>query len=50
MMTGLSEQFQTVRRRTEELCAPLELGDYIPQPVEFVSPTNWHLAHRTWFF
>src|SRR5690554_3642158 len=50
MMSSLSAHFQKVRLRTEDLCAPLELADYIPQPVEFVSPAKWHLAHSTWFF
>jgi ergothioneine biosynthesis protein EgtB len=35
---------------TEELCQPLEIEDYIPQPVEFVSPARWNIAHTTWFF
>ncbi len=42
--------FMEVRRWTEHLCAPLTTEDYIPQPVDFVSPTKWHLAHSTWFF
>lgn len=47
---NLSEQFQTVRRRTTDLCIPLEIEDYVPQPAEFTSPPKWHLAHTTWFF
>lgn len=42
--------FKSIRQRTEELCAPLETEDYIPQPELFVSPPKWHLAHTTWFF
>lgn len=42
--------YKKVRARTEELCAPLFTEDYIPQPVDFVSPPKWHLAHSTWFF
>ena len=42
--------FLTVRARTEEICAPLKIEDYVPQPVVFASPPKWHLAHTTWFF
>lgn len=44
------ETFLSVRNHTESICSPLELEDYIPQPVDFVSPPKWHLAHTTWFF
>lgn len=47
---NLSQQFQKVRKRTTDLCLPLEIEDYIPQPAEFTSPPKWHLAHTTWFF
>ncbi len=46
----LSEQFLTVREQTERLCAPLEIEDYVVQPIVDVSPPKWHLAHTTWFF
>lgn len=49
-MGALTKDFETIRKRTEDLCAPLELADYIPQPVAFVSPVKWHLAHSSWFF
>lgn len=42
--------YSSVRAHTEALCAPLQVEDYIPQPVDFVSPPKWHLAHTTWFF
>lgn len=48
--TGLAEQFRKTRLRTEELCAPLIIEDYIPQPAVYVSPPRWHIAHVTWFF
>lgn len=32
------------------MCEPLEIEDYVPQPVVYVSPAKWHLAHTTWFF
>ena len=47
---SLFDLFQSIRHRTEEICAPLQTEDYVPQPVDFVSPPKWHLAHTTWFF
>lgn len=46
----LREKYFEVRNRTEELCKPLQVEDYVPQPVPFASPPKWHLAHSTWFF
>lgn len=46
----LLESFQKVREHSEELCKPLKIEDYVPQPLENVSPPKWHLAHTTWFF
>jgi ergothioneine biosynthesis protein EgtB len=42
--------YNKVRSHTEELCEPLEIEDYIPQPVVDVSPPRWNIAHTTWFF
>jgi ergothioneine biosynthesis protein EgtB len=39
-----------VRQYTEKLCEPLEIEDYIPQPIVDVSPPKWNIAHVTWFF
>tara|TARA_R110002096_G_scaffold28365_5_gene86056 strand:+ start:3092 stop:4213 length:1122 start_codon:yes stop_codon:yes gene_type:complete len=36
--------------QTEKICAPLQVEDYVPQPIAEVSPPKWHLAHSTWFF
>ncbi|MDX1651029.1 MAG: DinB family protein, partial [Brumimicrobium sp.] len=47
---SLTENYLKVRRRTEEICAPLATEDYVPQPMENVSPPKWHLAHTSWFF
>ena len=44
------EQYQHTRQKTEAICAPLTVEDYIPQPVVFASPPKWHIAHTTWFF
>lgn len=32
------------------ICEPLTVEDHVVQPVDFVSPPKWHLAHVTWFF
>ena len=46
----LLSYFESVRKHTDELCEPLEKEDFIPQPVEDVSPVRWNIAHTTWFF
>mgnify|MGYP003574950131 FL=1 len=46
----LSEHYNSVRKHTENICQPLQTEDFVPQPVNFVSPPKWHLAHTTWFF
>lgn len=46
----LSEQYQQVRRFSEDLCQNLEPEDYVVQSMPDVSPTKWHLAHVSWFF
>src|SRR4051794_27395242 len=46
----LTEQYETVRRRSEKICAPLKTEDYVVQPIVDVSPPKWHLGHTTWFF
>ncbi len=46
----LAEFYQKVRGYTEQLCEPLEIEDYIPQPSVDVSPPKWNIAHTTWFF
>lgn len=48
--TDLLTFYQKVRARTAELCAPLQIEDYIPQPTVDVSPPKWNIAHTTWFF
>jgi len=48
--TVVLKQFTEVRNTTTRICEPLEVEDYVPQPVDFVSPPKWHLAHTTWFF
>jgi len=46
----LLESYLRVRMATEHLCEPLEIEDYIPQPIVDVSPPKWNIAHTTWFF
>ena len=42
--------FTETRAQTENLCSPLEIEDYVVQPIIDVSPPKWHLGHSTWFF
>ncbi len=42
--------FLQTRTLTKNLCKPLEIEDYVVQPIEEVSPPKWHLGHTTWFF
>lgn len=46
----LRDFYAGVRAYTEELCQPLEIEDYVPQPVVDVSPPKWNIAHVSWFF
>ena len=48
--TELKDFYSSVRSYTEKLCEPLEIEDYIPQPIVDVSPPKWNIAHTTWFF
>ncbi|MCG2633535.1 MAG: ergothioneine biosynthesis protein EgtB [Gammaproteobacteria bacterium] len=48
--TPLRQRYRDVRQRTESLCAPLEIEDYVAQSMADASPVKWHLAHTTWFF
>ncbi len=47
---SLLDFYSRVRSYTEQLCATLEIEDYIPQPIVDVSPAKWNIAHTTWFF
>lgn len=47
---NIAASYEVVRQYTEDLCEPLQPEDYVPQPVDFVSPPKWHLAHTSWFF
>jgi ergothioneine biosynthesis protein EgtB len=47
---ALIELFQTVRARTMQIVAPLEIEDYVIQTADFMSPPRWHIGHTSWFF
>jgi len=49
-MQELLEEYHRVRTHSENICKPLNAGDYAAQPIVDVSPPKWHLAHSTWFF
>jgi ergothioneine biosynthesis protein EgtB len=44
------QQFLEIRHQTERICQSLRPDDTSIQPVDYVSPPKWHLAHTTWFF
>ncbi len=46
----LESYFETARRQTREILAPLEIEDYVIQTDFFMSPPRWHLGHVSWFF
>lgn len=48
--TITSQRFLSIRNQTETICKSLQPEDVALQPINFVSPPKWHLAHTTWFF
>ena len=48
--TSIAALYQSVRARTLEIVAPLEIEDYVIQTAEFMSPPRWHIGHTSWFF
>lgn len=46
----LFKKLKSTRENSGLICEPLQIEDYVLQPIENVSPPKWHLAHTTWFF
>lgn len=46
----LKNKYERIRNQSISLCKPLQIEDYVVQPIVDVSPPKWHLAHTTWFF
>ena len=49
-ITNWDEKYAEIRYHSVEICKPLEIEDYVVQPIVDVSPPKWHLGHTTWFF
>src|SRR5438876_7903546 len=47
---SITDLYRSVRARTLEIVAPLEIEDYVLQTAEFMSPPRWHIGHTSWFF
>lgn len=47
---NLPEIYRKIRNYSAEQVSYLKTEDFVSQPVEFVSPPKWNLAHTTWFF
>ena len=47
---SLIRKFESIRRTTENLCAPLAPEDFVLQSMADASPAKWHLAHTSWFY
>ena len=47
---NLNDKYLAVRNYSTDICKPLKIEDYIPQPAYFGSPPKWNLGHTTWFF
>jgi ergothioneine biosynthesis protein EgtB len=47
---AIADLYNSVRARTLEIVAPLEIEDYVIQTAEFMSPPRWHIGHTSWFF
>lgn len=46
----LIKTYRDVRSASLSMVEPLEIEDYLLQPVYFASPPKWNLGHTTWFF
>lgn len=50
LIENMVSLFLETRQHTELICKPLEIEDYVVQPIVDVSPPKWHLGHTSWFF
>ncbi|HEX7869141.1 MAG TPA: ergothioneine biosynthesis protein EgtB [Chryseobacterium sp.] len=48
--TNWAKRYSEIRQHSVNICEPLEIEDYVVQPIIDVSPPKWHLGHTTWFF
>src|SRR5690606_19022649 len=46
----LRKRYTEIRNHSLTICGPLEIEDFVVQPIVDVSPPKWHLGHTTWFF
>jgi len=49
-INDLEKSYAAIRDHSVAICTPLEIEDYVVQPMADVSPPKWHLGHTTWFF
>lgn len=49
-ITNWAKKYSEIRNHSVKICEPLEIEDYVVQPIVDVSPPKWHLGHTTWFF
>ena len=47
---NLLENYRAVRAASAAICRPLQIEDYVVQPIVDTSPPKWHLGHTTWFW
>ena len=47
---SIIDLYKSVRARTMQIVAPLEIEDYVIQTAEYMSPPRWHIGHTSWFF
>src|SRR6185369_13875157 len=47
---SIADLYTSVRARTMQIVAPLEIEDYVIQTADFMSPPRWHIGHTSWFF
>jgi ergothioneine biosynthesis protein EgtB len=47
---SLINHYNKVRQLSVQICSPLQIEDYVVQPIADVSPPKWHIGHTTWFF